>query len=252
MKKLLLILIGALLCLAPKAHAAIVFDASSTYSTSTNLNTFLIATATVTSSPNTVLLFAVQAMTNGNSSTAASWNGTPMTLLNQQTISGVKQSVYYLLNPTSGTHNVSTSLFSATANIVLSTISFAGVSGIGNSTSTQSTAATTTISLPLVNSGDTVIDFMSAASSITATKSAGWNLLFAGTYPVTPARTMGFEYVATSSPANASWTLGGSVGWVENAVELLPSANAVSKSSDVTISANAGITIGKNAGITIR
>lgn len=134
------------------------FDASASLNP-TVASTTLTFPLTVTSTANRVLLVGVTAMASSNTSTAASYNGTPMSLLMNIGNVNTEMQVWYLKNPASGTHNVSVTIVNASANVIPVAVSFANAAGTGNTASLLSQGTSTALSITSSN-GNKVVDFL--------------------------------------------------------------------------------------------
>lgn len=94
---------------------------------------------------NSCLIVAVTSMTGANP-TGVTWNGTAMTLAQSATTNGYV-SIWYLLNPTAGTHDVEATWAVNTAEKAIHALTFTGVSAVGNGATASGTSTVASVSL---------------------------------------------------------------------------------------------------------
>jgi hypothetical protein len=231
-----LLLIG----LATQAHAAIVFDASSTASLSSASSTITFS-HTVTSTANTELTVFVTTQTV-YSVTGIKFNSVSLSQassVNNNNV-GLTGSLWTLANPSSGTHNIVITLSTSSSRTLVAgaeAMSFAGVGSTGNvvmATSTgpgSGTSTTSTLAITTTN-GNTLADFATVnnggvSTNITAKSAQTFVSSFVNADVDT---SFGDAYVTATTTGtytnkwNFTATGGGSDGWVAGDIELIPPA----------------------------
>lgn len=172
MKKYLLVLIAFGFFLAPKAHAAISFDASSTsvYSGSAT-NT---STITIGSGSNEALFMCFSS--GAQTLNSVTVNGLPATLIGGTNAGSRNAWLYFLLNVHAGTANVSSSWSGTTAGGMIDTSLF-GVAQLDLSTVTTGSSKTPSSTLSTEDENDWVMDCTGSLQSNTWTPGASQNVV---------------------------------------------------------------------------
>jgi len=197
------------------------FDASSSYNptVASTTQTFPI---TVGSGQNRVLLVGVTAMAASNTSTAASYNGTAMSLLLNNGNVNTQMQVWYLQNPTSGTHNVSITLVNSSANVIPVAVSFANAIGTGNTSTKLSVGTSTSLSVSSTR-GNIVLDFLNDLNTVAPdpVPTSGQTLLVASTTSGDAREGAAGYIVATSTGAIVEkYALSSSTFWQQYEIEI--------------------------------
>jgi hypothetical protein len=199
MKKYLLIAAGiiGLLCLAPKAHAAIALDTSVNGGLENSGTSTLSYSHTVTGT-NPILFVGVFGAIGSDLVTGVTYNSTSMTLAGKAEIDGDRWVyLFYLVGPATGSHTVK---ITASANTPLDgqSASYTGVAQSGQpdavSSSTIDNATSTTLSLTTIANNSwaflldkTNVDSPAAGAGSTQRQSANGMGIFDSNGPVTPA-----------------------------------------------------------------
>ena len=226
----------------------VAFDASSSFNPTVASTTFAFP-LTVTSTANRALIVGITALSSINTSTGASYNGVAMTQIADVSYPGgvERLTLWYLQNPASGTHNVSTTVFSATANVIPAAVSFANTSGIGNVATSAVSGATSSVSITS-SLGNMIADFISFAEPTTSTipsVKSGQTLLMASTTSVI-ARAGGMAYIAATSSAAITnqWSAPTEPDSAAGDVELVAATTTMTASTTFAYDNNGNLTSG--------
>ena len=212
---------GALVATVQNSLAA-TFDASSSFNP-TVASTTLTFPLTVTSTPNRVLLVGVTAMGASNTSTAATYNGTSMSLLMNNGNVNTRMQLWYLKNPASGTHNVSVTITTASANVIPVAVDFANASGVGATSSVLGVGTTTAVSISS-QGGNIVADFLNVldGTAPNPVPTSGQTLLVATTTSGAVRQgTVSYTNVTNSGPLTEMYAVSTSSFWQQYEVEIV-------------------------------
>lgn len=231
-----------LLLFASTAHAAITFDATSSSPFFTSSSTMQWA-HTVGAGSNSVLIVVA---TQNNSSTGVSYDGMALTKIIQTTIpadGSERTEIWYLVNPPSGTHNVSTTFSSAFTAGQDGSYSFFGVSQTNpiDATGTFSIGSGNTASITLTPTvaGDEIIDGISLQtfSQTNFAAKAGQTLNYST--PLggggNPGAASSYKTNPTSLATSTGYTWTGLETVAQAAVSLLPATSNPSAPSILSI-----------------
>ena len=207
----------------------VTFDASSTLNPSTVSSTFTFP-LTVTSTANRVLFVSVTGMFASNTSTAASYNGSAMSLLMDNGNPNTRMQLWYLKNPASGTHNVSVTMATSTKDGIFVAADFANAVGSGATSSVLSQGTSTSVSITSANGND-VVDFLNVLNGSTSTPAAASGQLVLVSSTTVERFTQGAAgYVAAlnSSAITEKYNLSTSSFWQQYEVEVVATTTPTS------------------------
>lgn len=144
--------------------------------------------------------------------TAASYNGTAMTLGVAVTSTGMRSEIWYLLNAPNGANTVSITITGASDGRRFASTSFTGVAAIGATTTSATATGSPSASVTVASIGDLVIDNVARFSTTALTVGGGQTQLYndvttpnGNTWVTTLGA--GSYKIATASGSNTmSWT----------------------------------------------
>lgn len=181
---------------------SIAFDAKNTMSVGAN-NTVTLSHTCATGS----MLFAC--ITHKYDILTAKYNDVNMILIDSQTVeggTGHKMTLYYLSNPTSGTHNF-TGTFDTIGPFTLATVSYSGTNQ-RSALESYAKALDKTIDIATVSDNAMVVDFMSHAGTADATVGSGQTREWSEFVSVPDLKTNSFgsdEFTASPSTVTMNW-----------------------------------------------
>jgi RHS repeat-associated protein len=204
----------------------VLFDASSSYNASVGSSTYTWP-LTVTSTANRVLLVSVLGMPATDTSTAASYNGTAMTLLENNGNVNTEMQVWYLKNPASGTHNVSVTFATSSWEGIAVAEDFANAGGTGGISAVLGDGTSTLVSISSAKGND-VVDFLNVSKATSSYQAipvaaSGQNLLISTTTVGNWAQgAVGYVVATGTSAINEKYTLAASSSfWQQYEIEVV-------------------------------
>lgn len=225
MKKYLPLIFLGLLAFTPKAHAAIVMDATST-SAVVAASTTISWTHVVGAGANmlTCAINGDPGTTPSATTTGVTANGTPMTLVVQtSSLSLGMPSLWDLPNPSIGSQTI-VGTISTSTQVNGSCASWSGVGSIGSSTAQTGTVTSTSATFTGLANGDVIYDTISSHNN---TLNTGINLTLIKTSSLSIANVWtGFGNV-TSTSITVGWALtaGAAVHFGQGDMVLIPSGS---------------------------